>query len=86
MDGDGERLNIDLDADKDYNDESFGEGSRFEGNDSDHHEEMYTGVTSIHFQSIDPIGTVVVAFDNGVIKVWRSSVKNEALMKIRELH
>ena len=49
MDGDGERLNIDLDADKDYNDESFGEGSRFEGNDSDHHEEMYTGVTSIHF-------------------------------------
>jgi hypothetical protein len=34
-------------------------------------------VTSISFPYIDPIGTMLVAFDDGTIKLWQSSVKNE---------
>lgn len=77
--GSQERLNIDLDADKD---ESLGS---IEENNSQDHSELFTGVTSIHFQSIDPIGTMVVAFDDGSVKLWQSSVKNEPLMKILDL-
>ena len=32
--------------------------------------EYFTGVSSIHFPYIDPIGTMLVAFDDGTIKVW----------------
>lgn len=46
---------------------------------------FYTGVTSIHFPFVDPIGTMLVAFDDGTIKLWQSSVKNETQMKILEL-
>lgn len=42
-------------------------------------------MTGIQFPYIDPIGTMLVSFDNGVIKVWQSVVKNEQLMKILEL-
>ena len=47
--------------------------------------EMFTGISSVHFPSIDPIGTMLVAFDDGSIKVWQSSVRNEQMMKILEL-
>lgn len=36
-----------------------------------------TGITSVSFPSIDPIGTILLAFDNGTIKVWQSTVFNE---------
>ena len=45
----------------------------------------WTGITSIHFPTIDPIGTILLAFDNGVIKVWQSTVFNEQLMAILKL-
>ena len=45
----------------------------------------FTGITSIHFPFVDPIGTILVAFDDGTIKVWYSSVRNEQLMKILEM-
>lgn len=48
-------------------------------------ENYFVGVMSVHLLSIDPIGTMVVAFDNGMVKVWQSAVKNEQLMKIIEL-
>jgi hypothetical protein len=35
--------------------------------------------------SSDPIGTMIITFDNGKIRIWRSAVKNEQLMKIIEL-
>lgn len=34
------------------------------------------GISSIHFPQADPIGTIAVAFDDGTIKVWQSSVNN----------
>ena len=43
------------------------------------------GVTNIHFPSIDPIGTMLVSFDDGTIKLWQSTVKNEQYLKILEL-
>lgn len=30
----------------------------------------FTGITSIHFPFVDPIGTILVAFDDGTVKVW----------------
>ena len=30
----------------------------------------YVGITSITFPFIDPIGTALIAFDDGTIKVW----------------
>lgn len=48
--------------------------------------ENFIGVTSVHLLSSDPIGTMLVAFDNGKIKIWRSAVKNEQLMKIIQLN
>jgi len=44
-----------------------------------------TGITSVHFPTIDPIGTILIAFDNGTIKVWQSTVFNEQLMAILRL-
>jgi hypothetical protein len=31
---------------------------------------QFIGVTNIHFPSIDPIGTMLVSFDDGTIKLW----------------
>lgn len=45
----------------------------------------FTGITNIHFPYVDPIGTILVSFDDGQIKLWQSAVKNEQLMKILEL-
>ena len=30
----------------------------------------FPGITSIHFPFVDPIGTILVAFDDGTVKVW----------------
>ena len=45
----------------------------------------YTGINSIHFPYVDPIGTMLVAFDDGTVKVWQCSGPNEQLKKILEL-
>jgi hypothetical protein len=34
-------------------------------------------VTSLQFSSFDPIGSFLCAFDNGTVKTWQSSIKNE---------
>jgi hypothetical protein len=46
---------------------------------------LFTGITNIAMPYVDPIGTILVSFDDGTIKLWQSSVKNEQLMKILEL-
>jgi hypothetical protein len=38
---------------------------------------LFTGITNIHTPYVDPIGTILVSFDDGQIKLWQSSVKNE---------
>lgn len=53
---------------------------------SELNDENIVGIVSVHFLSIDPIGTMLVAFDNGMVKVWQNVVKNEQLMKILELN
>lgn len=42
-------------------------------------------VTSMQFSQFDPIGSFLASFDNGVIKTWQSSVRNEQFLKILEL-
>ena len=42
-------------------------------------------VTSLQFSMFDPIGSFVVAFDNGQIRTWQSSVRNEQFMKLLEI-
>lgn len=67
-----EKLNIDL------NESEVEEKSiDIERNDSEEDYQYFTGITSIHFPYIDPIGTMLVAFDDGTIKLWQSAVKNE---------
>lgn len=39
--------------------------------------DQFIGITSIHFPYVDPIGTMLVAFDDATCKLWQSSVKNE---------
>lgn len=34
-------------------------------------------VTSLNFSQFDPLGSLLVAFDNGVIKTWQSTFKND---------
>ena len=41
-----------------------------EHNGSEYDMDMFTGITSIHFPYVDPIGTILVAFDDGTVKVW----------------
>lgn len=54
-------------------------------NDSQDDLNTFVGVTSIHFPSTDPIGVMLVAFDDGTIRLWKSAVKNEQVMKIYKL-
>jgi hypothetical protein len=42
-------------------------------------------VTSVQFSQFDPIGSLLVAYDNGVVKTWQSSVRNEQFLKLLEL-
>jgi hypothetical protein len=37
----------------------------------------FTGITSIHFPYVDPIGTILVSFDDGTVKVWQCSGPND---------
>lgn len=46
---------------------------------------LFVGVTSIHFPSTEPIGVMLVAFDDGSIRLWKSVEKNKQLMKIYKL-
>lgn len=45
----------------------------------------YTGITSLHFPFVDPIGTILVGFDDGTVKVWQCDGPNDQLKKILEL-
>ena len=36
----------------------------------------YSGITSIHFTKFEPVGAIVLAFDNGMARVWQSQIKN----------
>jgi WD40 repeat protein len=52
----------------------------------DFHETIINqAVTSVQFSHFDPIGSFLVAFDNGVVRTWQTSVRNEQLMKVLEL-
>lgn len=42
-------------------------------------------VTSLQFSQFDPIGSFLVSYDNGVVKTWQSSVRNEQFLKLLEL-
>ena len=42
-------------------------------------------VTSIQFSQFDPMGSLLVAYDNGVVKAWQSSVRNDQFLKLMEL-
>jgi len=46
---------------------------------------LFVGVTSIHFPSTEPIGVMLVAFDDGTIRLWKSVEKNKQLIKIIKL-
>ena len=43
------------------------------------------GITSLQFSNFDPIGSFLVSFENGVVKTWQSSVRNEQFLKLLEL-
>jgi hypothetical protein len=72
-------LNIDL------VNEAENQSLDIERQNSEQDTDCFTGITSINFPYVDPIGTMLVAFDDGTIKLWQSAVKNEQLMKILEL-
>lgn len=42
-------------------------------------------VTSIQLTSFDPSGCLLVAFDNGKIRCWHSSIKHDVYMKLQEM-
>lgn len=42
-------------------------------------------VTSLQFSQFDPIGSFLVSYDNGVVKTWQSSVRNDQFLKLLEL-
>ena len=46
---------------------------------------LYVGVTSIHFPSTEPIGVMLVAFDDGTIRLWKSVEKNKQIMRVLKL-
>lgn len=41
-------------------------------------------VTSIQLSSFDPIGCLLVAFDNGQVRTWQSTMRNEQFTKLME--
>jgi hypothetical protein len=43
-----------------------------------------TGITSIHFPYHEPIGTLLVAFDDGVIRLWQCQ-QNPNVIKVIQL-
>lgn len=43
------------------------------------------GVTSLQFSHFDPVGSFLASFDNGLVRTWQSSVRNEQFMKLLEI-
>ena len=43
------------------------------------------GVTSVQFSVFDPIGSLLVAYENGIVRTWQSSIKNEHFMKLMQI-
>jgi len=46
---------------------------------------LYVGITSIHFPPTEPIGVMLVAFDDGSVRLWKSVEKNKQVMRILKL-
>ena len=46
---------------------------------------IHASINSLEFSAFDPIGSFLVTFDNGQVKTWQSSVRNEQFLKILEL-
>jgi WD40 repeat protein len=42
-------------------------------------------ITSLEFSAFDPIGSFLVAMDNGMVKTWQTSVRNEQFLKLLEI-
>jgi hypothetical protein len=42
-------------------------------------------VTSMQFSEFDPIGSFLVSYDNGIVKTWQSSLRDEQFHKLLEL-
>jgi hypothetical protein len=77
-----------LKSEKDLNEDILNDAeSEIEIDRNDSFEELNTfvGVTNIHFPSTEPIGIMLVSFDDGTIRLWKSAVKNEQMMKIYRL-
>lgn len=51
----------------------------------DNIQKQQVGITSLQFQKFDPIGSFLASFENGHIKTWQSSVKNEQFLKLMEI-
>jgi len=41
-------------------------------------------VTSIQLSNFDPVGNLLVAFDNGTVRAWQSSMSTEQFDKLME--
>ena len=67
------KLNIDLDA----NCEAEDSLDPFDEANSQDNADQFIGVTHIHFPAWEPVGKMVVSFDDGTIKMWQTAVKNE---------
>lgn len=46
---------------------------------------LFVGITSIHFPPTEPIGVMLVAFDDGSVRLWKSVEKNKQVMRILKL-
>lgn len=42
-------------------------------------------VTSVELSQFTPIGSLLVSFDNGQVRLWQSSIKHEQFMKLMEM-
>lgn len=84
-------LNIDIEFDPDNDISSNGNLNQLSQSDFDkvsqneEQESNFIGITNIHFLSVDPIGTMLVSFDDGMFKVWKCVSLNEQYMKIMSL-
>lgn len=42
-------------------------------------------ITSMEFSAFDPIGSFLATMENGTVKTWQSSVRNEQFLKLLEI-
>ena len=42
-------------------------------------------VTSVNLSQFTPYGSLLVAFDNGIVRIWQSSIKHEQYIKLMEM-